>query len=378
MATLKSVSYAIVRQLHTLPSLEALHPGDAVNVDDIDLVQDVTLLAVGGYNYVWLVKLHKGLESTPKSTDKQDYSGVPNNLLIDKFVLRLPGHDSLVPNQVTNEVAFRQFVAAKLPHIPVPRVDHFEATDRPGLSFIVEEHVLGSNLSSVWMSLNMTEKESMALQLASITVDLAEVQFEMIGGLDTTTFKPAPTVEGPKLFKGRYKFHNSECYHIGPYQSTKEYILACYDREIHYYTHASADDIYMDLFEDISVPAFVDRLREKRRSLETESIVDEPFVLVHGDFHGRNILTRGNKIVAVLDWEFAGSYPLSESLTSGDIDVVEPDSGELDDENTVWGRKIRAFIKHEVESRGWDRERINMLLGNGNRELGQARTEMIP
>jgi hypothetical protein len=62
MATLKSVSYAIVRQLHTLPSVEALQPGDAVNIDGIDLVQDVTLLAVGGYNYVWLVKLHQGLE----------------------------------------------------------------------------------------------------------------------------------------------------------------------------------------------------------------------------------------------------------------------------------------------------------------------------
>lgn len=260
----------------------------------------------------------------------------------------------------------------------MPRVYHFKATDRPGLSFIVEEYILGSNLSSVWMSLNMAEKESLALQLASITVDLAEVQFEMIGGLNATTFTPAPTVEGPKLFKGRYKFHNPECYDIGPYQSTKEYILACYDREIHYYIHASADDIDMDLFENMSIPAFVDQLREKRRALETESIADEPFVLVHGDFHGRNILIRGNKIVAVLDWEFAGSYPLSESLASGDVDVVEADSEELDDENTVWGRKIRALIGQEVESRRWDRERIEMLLGDGNQELGLARTEMIP
>lgn len=41
---------------------------------------------------------------------------------------------------------------------------------------------------------------------------------------------------------------------------------------------------------------------------------DEPFVLVHGDFHGRNIIMRGTQVQAVLDWEFAGAYPLGELL----------------------------------------------------------------
>lgn len=228
------------------------------------------------------------------------------------------------------------------------------------------------------MSLNPVRKWILAHELAKITVDLADVEFGMIGGLDPTTFSSAPTVEGPKIFKGRHRFHRPECYPIGPYRSTREYILACYDREIYYYSHAPAADIDTSLFEETSVQSFIDQLREKRRALAVENMDDEPFVLVHGDFHGRNILVRGCRIIAVLDWEFAGSYPLSEALSGGDIDVVDPDSEELDEENTVWGRRIRRYICREVESRAWSRDKIDLLLGDGNQELGKARMEMFP
>ncbi|KAF2967063.1 hypothetical protein GQX73_g6527 [Xylaria multiplex] len=379
--TLRNVSNALIPKLRVAQTMQELHPGDAVDTRGIDSVQHVTLLAVGGYNSIWLVRLHQGIESMPAPRD--DITGDEDNLSstssppVDKFVLRLPCEDALVPNQVTNEVAFKQFVASRLPQIPVPRVYLFEATDRYDSSFIAEELIHGTNLSSAWMSCSPAQKEAFARKLAAITVDLAEVQFGMIGGLDAATFSPAPTVEGPKIFKGRRKFHRNEYYPIGPYHSTKDYILACYDREIYYYSHASTD-IDGSLFDKTSVQAFIDQLREKRQALAAETIDDEPFVLVHGDFHGRNILVRDDHIVAVLDWEFAGSYPLSEILSGGDIDVVDATSEELDEENTVWGRKVRNYISQEVESRAWSRDKIDMLLGNGNLELGKARTEMIP
>lgn len=277
----------------------------------------------------------------------------------------------------------------------MPRVFLFEATDQYNTSFIAEEFIHGTSLSSAWMSLNPIRKWILAHKLARITVELADVEFGMIGGLDPTTFSLAPTVEGSKIFKGRHKFHKQECYPIGPYHSTKEYIMACYDREIYYYSHAPAADIDPGLFEKTSVQSFIDQLREKRQALAMKNMIDEPFVLVHGDFHGRNILVRGCRIVAVLDWEFAGSYPLSEALSGGDIDVVDPDSEELDEENTVWGRKIRRYIHREVRSRAWSRkirqcifrevksrawgrDEIDLLLGDGNQELGKARMEMFP
>lgn len=364
--SLRNISDAIVPRLRAALAMRELRRGDAIDIRGVDPARHVALLAVGGYNSVWLVELHRrlGTASTPVHADK--------------FVIRLPCEDALVPHQVTNEVAFRQFVASMLPRIPVPRVFLYEATDRYDTSFIAEEYIHGTDLSSTWMSLNPVRKWILAHELAKITVDLADVEFGMIGGLDPTTFSSAPTVEGPKIFKGRHRFHRPECYPIGPYRSTREYILACYDREIYYYSHAPAADIDTSLFEETSVQSFIDQLREKRRALAVENMDDEPFVLVHGDFHGRNILVRGCRIIAVLDWEFAGSYPLSEALSGGDIDVVDPDSEELDEENTVWGRRIRRYICREVESRAWSRDKIDLLLGDGNQELGKARMEMFP
>lgn len=225
------------------------------------------------------------------------------------------------------------------------------------------------------MTFSESHKNSIARKLAIIVVDLAQVRFDMIGGLDPEGFNAAPTVEGPKLFKGRGKFHENECYPIGPYKSTKDYMLACYDKEIYYYNHASEDEIDADLFEDTSIRDFIEQLRRKRAALAATDMADEPFVLIHGDFHGRNILMKGNQIAAVIDWEFAGSYPLSETLSDGGINVVEADSKELDDENTVWDKKIRSFIYELAIERQWEQEDIDLLMGDGNPELGRARSE---
>lgn len=228
------------------------------------------------------------------------------------------------------------------------------------------------------MTFTESQKDSIARKLAIIVVDLVQVRFDMIGGLDPEGFNAAATVEGPKLFKGRGKFHKNEYYPIGPYRSTKDYMLACYDKEVYYYTHASEDDIDADLFEDTTVTDFIEQLRRKRATLAATDMADEPFVLIHGDFHGRNILMEGDQIAAVIDWEFAGSYPLSETLSDGGINVVEADSEELDDENTVWNRKIRCFIHELAMERKWKRENIDLLMGDGNPELGRARSEMFP
>ncbi len=65
------------------------------------------------------------------------------------------------------------------------------------------------------------------------------------------------------------------------------------------------------------------QLQDKRSFLEANytPVLDEPFVLVHGDFNGQNIMMRGTDVVAVIDWEFSGAYPLSE-LVGADIVTV--------------------------------------------------------
>ena len=203
------------------------------------------------------------------------------------------------------------------------------------------------------------------------------------------------TNRGRKLFKGRVsspflylllaadgngqgKFHSNDCYHIGPYKSTKEYVLACYDKEIYYYTHASPSDIDSNLFEDTPLELFVQQLRDERSSPEVNyNPVDKPFVLVHGDFNGQNIMMQGTDVVAVLDWEFSGAYPLSELVGGVGVEVLEVNDGESEEENSKWNEKIMGMVAATARESGWPENKVAMLAGFGDPIVGYAATEMV-
>ena len=160
-----------------------------------------------------------------------------------------------------------------------------------------------------------------------------------------------------------------------------EYVLACYEKEIHYYLHASEEDIDMDLFEEVPKESFIKTLQDKRQALvedENAFLPEEPFVLVHGDLHGRNIMMKDGRIEAVLDWEFAGSYPLSELLGGMGVDVLEVEDEKGEEENNEWSEIIVKFTGEIARSRGWDERRLGLLLGNGNPDLQKVRVEMFP
>ncbi|KAL8819160.1 MAG: hypothetical protein Q9191_007794 [Dirinaria sp. TL-2023a] len=105
---------------------------------------------------------------------------------------------------------------------------------------------------------------------------------------------------------------------------------------------------------------------------------EEPFVLVHGDFHGRNIMMKDGRIAAILDWEFAGAYPLSELLGGVGVDVLEMESEGDVDENNKWSEVIVKLAGEIARSKGWDEKRLALLLGDGNPDLQRARVEMLP
>jgi len=321
-------------------------------------------LGDGGYNEVYLVS----------RLSDWDYSTTPKS-----FVLRLPKEESLLPYQVLNEVACISMIYAHCPNIPVPKIYAFD-TETPN-SFIAQEYMGGERLSSIWNRYTEMEKGLVALKIAEILVDMGELRFSGIGGFTgCTTHSLGPTVEGSKLYKGRGRFHSDECYPIGPYKTTKAYVLAYYDKEIYYYTHAPASDIDTALFQHTSLEYFVQELRDKRQHLETSYFAeDEPFVLVHGDFHGRNIMMQGSRVQAVLDWEFSGAFLLSELLGGGiGVDVLEVDDDESEKENAIWSRKIMHMVGETARNRGWDEKEIALLVGDGNPVLAYARTEMFP
>lgn len=140
------------------------------------------------------------------------------------------------------------------------------------------------------------------------------------------------------------------------------------------------DDLDDDVFDEMPREKFLADLQATRDGPASEDIElgpQEPFALVHGDFCGRNIMVHDGHVKAVLDWEFAGSYPLSEILGGIGIEMFE-----LEDENLLenehWSDVIRDKIVDRAREKGWDDERIQLLVGEGNGELQLARREMIP
>lgn len=140
------------------------------------------------------------------------------------------------------------------------------------------------------------------------------------------------------------------------------------------------NDLDDDVFDEMPREKFLAELKATRDGLASENIElgpQEPFALVHGDFCGRNIMIHDGHVKAVLDWEFAGSYPLSEILGGIAIEVFE-----LEDENLLenehWSDVIRDKIVDRARDKGWQEERIQLLVGEGNGELQLARREMVP
>ena len=88
---------------------------------------------------------------------------------------------------------------------------------------------------------------------------------------------------------------------------------------------------------------------------------------------------QGSRVQAVLDWEFASAYPLSELLGGGiGVDILEVNDEESDRENTLWSREIVHEVGETARKRGWDAKELALLLGSGDPVLGYARTEMFP
>lgn len=155
-------------------------------------------------------------------------------------------------------------------------------------------------------------------------------------------------------------------------------MIACYDSEINYYTNASAEDVDEDLFENISKEKFIESLRTARDKLfsnVSSFLPQEPFA--HGGFRCRNIIVHNGHISAVIDWEFAGSYPVSELLGGVGVEWFE-----LKDENLLeyrqWSDRIKDAVVAKVRSRGWEEDQVALLVGRGNGEVQLARREMIP
>ena len=121
------------------------------------------------------------------------------------------------------------------PAIPVPQVYVYpDGATEDELPFVAEQFIEGLPLSDTWKLYTEAEKEEVAGKVAKVVVQLGEIRFDAIGGMQADgTLGLA--VEGVKLFRGRDALHDPAYYDIGPYDSIEQYVLAYYDKEICYY-----------------------------------------------------------------------------------------------------------------------------------------------
>jgi len=204
------------------------------------------------------------------------------------------------------------------------------------------QYVKGEPLSVAWRKYSEGQKEKMVSKLAELVTWMGSMRGDGIGGLDKE-HRLAETMGGSRLPNGGWALHHQVCYPIGPFQTTREYVLACYDREIYYYEVMG----YERRRSGKAVPKQrIEELTSEKKAVAADKnsyAVDEPFVLCHGDLNGRNIMVRGTEIVAVLGWDFAGFFPLSEIFVGGG-NLVEAKNEAWKKENAKWVAKIQELV----------------------------------
>ncbi|KAH4040972.1 hypothetical protein HBI64_026250 [Parastagonospora nodorum] len=170
-------------------------------------------------------------------------------------------------------------------HIPlVKRMVEFKDEDG-GFNFVVMSRARGVRLESVWPTLSTEEKNSYAQQVIAALREMRQF-----------------TAEFPQRVDGSPIFDNV----IGHCESRK----MC--RDIGKTTDEWFNNIDEELREGISRKFETSDeivIEAKLQELKQNFPDGAPYVLTHADLNLNNILVHDGKIVAIIDWEFAGYYP---------------------------------------------------------------------
>lgn len=152
--------------------------------------------------------------------------------------------------------------------LPVPAVHEVNVSDRE--TRILMDFVDGECLEEAWLSMDAEQKRSVA---------------EQIGQIVTTMRQAAP----PQRTIGAFGGPARDCRQIseysgGPFASEAEFNI-----------------FVLDLLR--GTPPLI------RNTLAHALDVNSQIVLSHGDLTPRNIIVKGDRVQALLDWEYAGWYP---------------------------------------------------------------------
>ncbi|KUJ13960.1 uncharacterized protein LY89DRAFT_590949 [Mollisia scopiformis] len=161
--------------------------------------------------------------------------------------------------------------------------------------FTLTKKVPGQWLGSVWHTLSLRSRRNVSRQMTGI-----------VKALRRFTRPTAQKADGTPLedfLVGRCLFRSPSCTQIG--STTEEWLdaLAPTLRGGLSNIHKTNDPVVIE-----------EKLAELRANFPSGG----PYYLTHGDLNFSNILVEGDKITAILDWEWSGFMPWwAERLTAG-------------------------------------------------------------
>lgn len=158
--------------------------------------------------------------------------------------------------------------------IPIPEVHNAYHDETTGDVVIVMDYVEGENLDKAWLRYTEDEKSSVISQLRDYMVQLRQSKGNFIGSIDGTACND------------QFFFHDPQGY--GPFQTEEEFNKGV--------VQAMKHD-QPSTFVSVRCDVWLNNLK------------GHSTILSHNDLDPRNILVQGSKIVAIIDWEFAGYYP---------------------------------------------------------------------
>lgn len=171
--------------------------------------------------------------------------------------------------------------------IPVPKVYcSFVYKDR---AFILMERIRGDAIAVAWAGLPESARRNIYSQLKHMIREMRALEPSPGTGVESCL--------GGELFDSRI----SRCPTFGPFKTIQDF---------HFWLRDELDpsgarhNIEDDEWEDIV----------KMVAMQDGSC--PPPVFTHGDLNPANILVRGDRVVGVVDWEFAGWYPHYWEYTS--------------------------------------------------------------
>lgn len=171
-----------------------------------------------------------------------------------------------------SEAEAMRFVRTKT-SLPVPKVYDAYVDEVTGRGVILMEYIEGDALSDVWDSLELGPQQKIVVQLRAYMAELHSIKGNFIGSVDKSPCEDPIFCAEPGNF--------------GPYNS-----------------EAAFNEGLIKAMNVAKPGSYADQLAKFVRALPRHDIV-----LSHADFSPRNILVRGDRVVAILDWEMAGFYP---------------------------------------------------------------------